>query len=184
MKTLKIIFYSIIFSFSSLLIVETANAQSAITVNPMKLVNIPSSLQGQYLTVYFGIGARAAISTNSNQVTLKKIRKKIDNIQITSASAHVPGVDIPRTGFYQPYNLIVFVIHSQPNFNWQNIETDDEGNIIRTIPEGEIPGQNIQATASISLTKVEFEDLIVSQGVPNIVQIDLQNRIHFLLDQF
>lgn len=162
---------------TALLLPGLSFAQSAVTVNPIKLVNIPQHLVGNYLTVYYGIGNRAAIATNSNQVTLKKIRKKVDNIPLSSTMAAVPAVDIPRLGFYQPYNIIVFVIHSKPNFNWVNLETDSEGNLIRTIPDGEPTGSNIMAQASLSFTKTELEDLSMAQGVPNVIEVDLQNRI-------
>ena len=142
---------NVIFKFaaSALLLLALASNAKADTVSGLQMKGLGNYV-GKYLTVYYAIGGRATINTEGDQIHLRNVKAK-KTIQITSDVVSLPSVDIPRTGFMFPYNIIVFSVHGTADFRWVNADG--------STPEGEQASGPTQYLEIDSLTKIEFESL-------------------------
>jgi hypothetical protein len=137
------------FVASALLLLTLASNAKADTVSGLQMKGLGNYV-GKYLTVYYAIGGRATINTEGDQIKLRKVKAK-KTIQITGDVVNLPSIDIPRTGFMFPYNIIVFSIHNTADFRWVNADG--------SIPENEQASGPTQYSVIDSLTKMEFESL-------------------------
>jgi len=141
----------VIFSLlaSAVLLLALASNAKADTVNSLQMKGLGNYI-GKYLTVYYALGSRAVINTEGDQVRLRSVKSKM-TVQITNDIVTLPAINLPRSGFILPYNIIVFSIHNTADFRWVNADG--------TIPDGEITTGATQSLSIDSLTKVEFESM-------------------------
>ena len=135
-----------------------ANVQAdSATVDAITVSNL-GNLRGNYISVYYGVGSRAAIATSGSQVSLREIRAKV-TVRIDGNSVTVPAIQLQRTGFSLPYNLIVFAVHRGKDFVLVNADG--------SAPKGETAKQSSELLLMDSLTKPEADSLR-SQGSINV----------------
>jgi hypothetical protein len=145
-----------------------SDAQIATPTKPI-LVNGLASFVGQYLTVYYAFGSEASIYSTHDQVNLREVKFKINNLPITSSQTLVPSAPLIRTGALLPYQVIVFVVHAKPDFTWINADgTQAESN-----------NGNNGFSAVSSLMNTDFNELSRRQGSPETVQYIFGTRIDF-----
>jgi hypothetical protein len=131
------------------LVFAVASAAHADTVGGLQMKGLGNYV-GKYLTVYYAIGGRASINTQGDQIHIRKVKAK-KTIQISGDTVTLPPVEIPRVGWFLPYNIMVFVVHDGADFRWVNADA--------TIPENETATGPTQYLTVDSLTKMEFESL-------------------------
>jgi hypothetical protein len=140
-------------------------------VNPIKISGL-AGYRGSYLTIYYALGSRGALSSEEDQITLREVKEK-RSFQISGDSVIVPEINLKRSNLFITYNILILVVHSVPNFTWLN------GN--KSLPAGEKYSANINALDVDSLTKLEFESLVVTQdsasGVPLLYQFKSRNSV-------
>lgn len=124
---------------------STVQADS-VTVDAITVSNL-GNLRGNYLSVYYGVGSRASIATSGSQVSLREIRAKV-TVRIDGNSATVPAIQLQRSGFSLPYNLIVFAVHRGKDYVLVNADG--------TAPKGETSKQTSELLVMDSLTKNEI----------------------------
>lgn len=158
----KIAILILTFVFSLLMMSQVAFAQTEnpgnTTVNAIELKGLGNK-KGMYLSVYYALGKRATIFTDPRQLSLREVKVK-RTLPITDDAVLLPKVDLSRSGIFLAYSIIVFVVHREPTFVWENTNGSR--------PEGEV---TTPATASMlkdavvdSLSKKEFEDLASQQN--------------------
>lgn len=162
MKTAILIFG---FLLSLCLMVSEAHAVipvpgSTLTVNKIELLGL-HNYKSHYLTVYYGIGSRASISNAKNQVSIREV-KIAETFPINGNALELPKRDLARSGIVLPYNIIVFVIHSGPEFCWKN-------------SNGQFPLEEKQCESNTpikvdSLMKTELDTLMMLQSDPEIIE--------------
>lgn len=99
---------------------EAALAQApAETVSAIQLSQL-QGYQGKYLTVLYAVATKPLVSVDDRQLNITEIKHAVGGIPIRSAQVELPAVSLPIQGFRPGYNFVVFVVHSQPKFAWQN----------------------------------------------------------------
>jgi len=126
-----------------------ATAQS-ITLPAVKIQNL-EAFKGQYISVYFATGTPATIGLTPEQISLREIRAKV-SFAITNSVEMVDKMTVAISGFSIPYNVLLVVIHNQPNFSWINANG--------SFPLGEQESQNHRAMVIRSFLKTETDQLI------------------------
>jgi len=76
--------------------------------------------RGQYLTTYFALGNPASIALSSDQVFLREVRAKSTQAIGNNSTLVTPKMTVVVQGFTAPYNLVVLVIHREPQYSWVN----------------------------------------------------------------
>lgn len=110
--------------------------------------------RGKSLTVYYGLGSRGALSTQSDQITLREVKEK-KTFTINSDLVIIPEINLKRSSLFITYNIIILAVHDDATVTWMN------GN--GTLPDGE-QLTNSSPLAVDSLTKIEFDSLKVLQN--------------------
>jgi len=86
---------------------------------PKILVSGLSEQKGQYLTAIYSVALASELAISADNLQLKKVYSEIANVPITGDSVELPAQSINWTGWARP-NVVLFVIHSEPNFSWIN----------------------------------------------------------------
>lgn len=121
---------------------------------------------GQYLTVYYGVGNKAAISTAKDQLTLREVKAK-KTLRISGNSASLPEVTLKREGITMAYNLIVLVVHGSEPFSWKNANG--------TLPKGEVAQGAGAPIAVDALTKSELDARTAEGGAKVKIEFSVSN---------
>lgn len=155
--SINILFTLLLFTFS-------ANAQSPFEKVPSLDVYGMSSYDGQYATVIYGINT-SIFNNVENQVHLSKIRLQLAPQQITNGKILIPDQIFRKHGFYETYNAVVVVIHTEPFFFWRNADN--------SIPEDGTFGQETMPRKIISISRKKLAEIILNQGNRNLVSIPI-----------
>lgn len=142
----------------------SSGALNTTSVNAIDLKGLGNHI-GKYLSVYYARGTRASISLSSSQIHMSEVKIKL-TMPITSDTVSIRKFDLPRSGFFLAYNIIVFVVHREKDFIWQNLMDP-------ITPKGEseveIAPSMLKNDSVDSLTRSEFEALRDQQGTPHVI---------------
>jgi len=143
------------FSFLTTLLVFTpmAFAQSVGRTNVVPEINLTGlgNYRGQFATIIYANGRPAVISSSSptqKQVVLRSVSLTATK-QISGDGVVFPKTDISNVGFIT-YNMIVFVVHREPQFTWVNANG--------TVPEGVAAPENATNRTNNILVDYLFRD--------------------------
>lgn len=90
---------------------------------------------GNYMTVYYAVytSSGSIINQDPNKIALVLVRVQKQNIPITSDSLSIESVafskistdpEMSKANLYPSYNRVVFVVHQEKDFSWQNAGAD------------------------------------------------------------
>ena len=120
-----------------------------------------AQFKGKYISVYYAIGRKSFLGFGAQEERLEitKLKAaKIADYMISEDTLLLPERQINREadGFNLAYNLVVFVIHTNPAFSWVNIDA----NLKLSYPAGENASANHEAFAVNYITKSGVDKLL------------------------
>mgnify|MGYP000911826556 CR=1 FL=1 len=141
-----------------------SNSSSIIQTKPLRIENL-QSYTGLYLTVYYAKSAPMGFVIQTSDIHLENVKAKqtilIDKSRINSdgqLSVDIPSLEIKKDGFGDGgYNVVIFVIHKLPNFQWVNT-------LDNSSPEGQQVFPLQKSIAMSYLTKSEVNDLSIASN--------------------
>ncbi|WP_413290792.1 hypothetical protein [Bdellovibrio sp. HCB337] len=143
-----------------------SDAQAAPTeVVPKIQIQKIGNFKGQHLTVFYAVGTRPFLSTDSSQVTLSEV-KSIRTQVVDDDFVTLPQIELQKAGFRPGYNLVLVVISPNPDYSFVNAN----GETIVGMPQT----KNQQASLIRSYSKAEIESLATGQGLPDGLVLTLQ----------
>lgn len=157
---------SLILALSSLLGSSVALGQDATKtyyVNPIQISGLSAlrnaanrSVQNNlYVTVYYGIGRRASLNNQGDQITLREIKDK-KTLPLKGDTLDFPEINLKRSNVFISFNIVVFVVHVGPQFTWVNANGQP--------PEGQTQTEQRSFLNVDSMTQPEFQSLIQKQN--------------------
>ena len=104
---------------------------STTVIAPVKVHGL-QRWKGNYLTVYYAahVVTSTIVNTDPNLLNLTVVRAKHESIPITKDVLDLPSVSFQKinmdrimaeANLFPTYTMVVFVIHSQPEFTWINM---------------------------------------------------------------
>lgn len=139
---------------------EAARVETVPGLQVQKLGNY----RGQYLTVLYAVGSRPFISTDSSQITVSQV-KEARTVYISDDTMSLPSVQVEKEGFRPSYNMIVFVISSQPNYSWVNADG--------SVPQGVTPTNNQMSSLINAINKSDVDAFIKLNGDAAVLSVNL-----------
>ncbi|WP_374074022.1 hypothetical protein [Bdellovibrio bacteriovorus] len=145
--------------------VSQRNAEAArFETIPSLQVNRLGNLRGQYLTVLYAVGSRPFISTDSSQISISQV-KESRTVYISDDAMTLPSVQVEKEGFRPSYNIIVFVVSTQPNYSWVNADG--------SVPQGMSLTNNHMSSLINAINKTDVDGFISAQGETATLQVNL-----------
>ncbi len=136
--------------------VSQRNAEAArFEVIPALNVAQLGNFKGQYLTIFYAVGSRPFISTDTSQISISQV-KESRTIYLTADEMNTPAVQVEKEGFRPSYNIIVFVVSPQPNYSWVNSDG--------TIPQGVTATSNHASSLINTLNRTDVDAFVKAQG--------------------
>ncbi len=169
MKSLKLIIVNALTLIIGLVLLSGSfserNANAArFEIIPSLQINHLGNLRGQYLTAIYAIGSRPIISTHSSQVNISQV-KESRTIYLTADSMTLPAVQVEKEGFRPSYNIVVFVVSTQPNYSWINADG--------SIPPGMTATKNHASSLLNSINKTDVDAFVAANGPEGVLSINL-----------
>ncbi|MFN7453375.1 MAG: hypothetical protein ACK5RO_01815 [Pseudobdellovibrionaceae bacterium] len=130
-KWMNALVFTLSFVVTFLVLTSVAFGQTVGRTNIVPEINLNGlgNYRGQYATVIYANGRPAVITSSSpiqKQVVLRSVSFTATK-PISADGVVFPKTDISNVGFIT-YNMIVFVVHREPQFTWVNANG--------TVPEG------------------------------------------------
>lgn len=141
-----------------------AQAAATETVPKMEVQKL-GNFKGQYLTVFYAVGTRPFIATDSSQFTLSEV-KAIKTERIAEDLVTFPAIELQKQGFRPGYNLVVMVISPEANVSLTNAN----GAPIEGMPQTD----NRRTSLVRSFSKSDIEALLGGADIHKGVVLTLQ----------
>lgn len=145
--------------------VSQRNAEAArFETIPSMQVSRLGNLRGQYLTVLYAVGSRPFISTDASQINISQV-KESRTVYITDDTLTLPQVQVEKEGFRPSYNIVVFVVSTQPNYSWVNADG--------SVPQGVTATANHMSTSISSINKSDVDGFVNASGADAVLTVNL-----------
>lgn len=143
---------------------RNANAARFEVIPALNIAKL-GNYRGQYLTILYAVGSRPLIAQDSDQINVSQV-KESRTLYITDDVMKTPIVQVEKEGFRPSYNIVAFVISSQPNYSWLNADG--------TIPQGVTSTNNHKSALINTVNRDSLETFATKNGDTATLTINLQ----------
>ena len=143
---------------------RNANAARFEVIPALQIAKL-GQFRGQYLTILYAVGSRPLISSDSDEINISQV-KESRTIYITDDTMNTPIVQVEKEGFRPSYNIVAFVISSQPNYSWVNNDS--------TIPQGVTSTNNHQSALINTINRTSIDTFVNKNGDTATLTVNLQ----------